>query len=76
LACGPAKQAIVDFVARTCGEDGSTAVAPEDGLRCSTTTALVLREADAISNLPAVAGLQLMELVDSLGLRIEEIICV
>ena len=27
---GPTKQAIVDFVARTCGEDGSTAVPPEE----------------------------------------------
>jgi hypothetical protein len=34
----------------------------------------VVREADAISNLPAVAGLKLMELVDSLVSRIEEII--
>ena len=27
---GPAKQAIMNFVARTCGEDGSTAVPPEE----------------------------------------------
>src|SRR4051794_21721658 len=27
---GPAKQAIIDFVARTCGEGGSPAVPPED----------------------------------------------
>ena len=27
---GPAKQAIIDFVARTCGEGGSTAVPPEE----------------------------------------------
>ena len=27
---GPAKQAIIDFVARTCGEGGSPAVPPEE----------------------------------------------
>ena len=27
---GPAKQAIMKFVARICGEDGSTAVPPEE----------------------------------------------
>ena len=27
---GPAKQAIIDFVARTCGEDGSTPVPPDE----------------------------------------------
>jgi hypothetical protein len=27
---GPAKQAIMNFVARTCGEDGSMAVPPEE----------------------------------------------
>jgi hypothetical protein len=27
---GPAKQAIMNFVARTCGEGGSTAVPPEE----------------------------------------------